>query len=393
MFSVGTNFDSKLIDSLKEYSIYEIYGKLPVDPIGGGIPSVLIKPITIKELAKEIDHAHEHDFKFNYLLNSTCLGNIEYSRKGIKKIIGFLDLLTKLKVDTLTIAIPFLAEFVKENYPHFKIDVSSLAGVNTVKRFKYWQDLGADTITLDLSANRNFSLIKNIINSNFKCDLKIMLNHGCELDCINYNYHSNLVSHQTSRKKQFPLEYCSVCACKLNKMKNLSALIRSPWIRPEDIKIYKNLGVKKFKIVQRKDPTDRIIRCVQAYQQEKYDGNLLDIMNFALNNHTKNMSLKKLIWISTFFIKPYLYNITKLLKNLKLFDIDFDLFVDNSKLDGFIDYFFNHDCQNTTCFACGYCDEIANKVISYNMQKRGQAIKNYETLQRLFLGKKTSLFL
>ena len=36
--SLATNFDDKLIDEIKDYPVYEIYGKLKNDYIGGGRP-------------------------------------------------------------------------------------------------------------------------------------------------------------------------------------------------------------------------------------------------------------------------------------------------------------------------------------------------------------------
>lgn len=37
--SVATNFDDRLIDKLKDYPVYEVYGKLQQDYVGGGRPS------------------------------------------------------------------------------------------------------------------------------------------------------------------------------------------------------------------------------------------------------------------------------------------------------------------------------------------------------------------
>jgi len=34
--SVATNFASALIEALKGFPVYELFGKLPVDPVGGG---------------------------------------------------------------------------------------------------------------------------------------------------------------------------------------------------------------------------------------------------------------------------------------------------------------------------------------------------------------------
>ena len=43
--SVATNFDDNLIEELKKYPVYEVYGKLKEDGIGGGIPSNTLKQV------------------------------------------------------------------------------------------------------------------------------------------------------------------------------------------------------------------------------------------------------------------------------------------------------------------------------------------------------------
>ena len=43
--SLATNFDNRLIEQVKEYPVYEIYGKMKSDLIGGGRPDNTLKNI------------------------------------------------------------------------------------------------------------------------------------------------------------------------------------------------------------------------------------------------------------------------------------------------------------------------------------------------------------
>ena len=47
--SLATNFDNKLIDQIKYYPVYEVYGKMKHDYIGGGRPDN-----TLSNIDKEI---------------------------------------------------------------------------------------------------------------------------------------------------------------------------------------------------------------------------------------------------------------------------------------------------------------------------------------------------
>ena len=48
--SLATNFDNKLIDKIKDYSVYEVYGKMKYDYIGGGRPDNTLLNIDKKSL-------------------------------------------------------------------------------------------------------------------------------------------------------------------------------------------------------------------------------------------------------------------------------------------------------------------------------------------------------
>jgi collagenase-like PrtC family protease len=54
-------------------------------------------------------------------------------------------------------------------------------------------------------------------------------------------------------------------------------LLKSPWIRPEDIPHYEAIGYDRFKITERFKRTPLLLENVRAYENRRYDGNLLDL--------------------------------------------------------------------------------------------------------------------
>ena len=81
-FSVPTNFDDNLILIMDKTKVYEVYGKLPMDFIGGCMGAYTLLSVNKKRLYRHIDCVHKAGLKFNYLLNSVCLGNKEWSISG-----------------------------------------------------------------------------------------------------------------------------------------------------------------------------------------------------------------------------------------------------------------------------------------------------------------------
>jgi len=305
MFSVSTNFDNQFIQLVKSYDVFEVYGKLSHDVIGGCRPSFLLKNISRKRLELEVKEAHENNIEFNYILNANTLNNIEYTKKGMKKILNFINFLCSINVDSVTVTIPYLVILIKKNFPAIKVDVSTVAFVDSIKKFQKWKDLGVNNITLSLSANRDFELLKSLARYYDPSYIKLIVNQGCEMDCIFSHYHASINSSQSNKNNQNPIEYCSF-SCKKKRTENLRTLLCSQWIRPEDLSQYNKLGFNKFKIVQRQDSTERLVRTVKAYCAGSYDGNLLDIVNLVYNitQQYQKINFKTLINYFRYFFKP-----------------------------------------------------------------------------------------
>ena len=392
MFSVPTSFEDYFIGKLSANSVYEVYGKLKYDIFGGGRPSNILPNVSKNKLQTEVRKAHEQGLEFNYLINTSCLGNKEYSSKWLKKAYNFLAYLKDIDVDTLTITIPFLAHFVKRNFPNFKVDVSTLAGVDSINKVNKWRELGVNNITLSMSANRNFNFLNQIkdIGGN---GLKVIVNQACETDCICYNYHANVTSHQSSGGNKFPVEFCSF-ECKYRRIRDLSLLMKASWIRPEDLDYYREKGIYKFKIVQRQDSGARILRALKAYQEESYDGNLFDIVTFMLSlRRSKKAGIltKEILDNFKYFFKPFQVNVYKLYEISNIIDSDIDLYIDNKALQGFLTDLENNNCNNN-CHGCVVCDEWVKKVIVYNPQKLDKVLNNYCEIREKFIDAKDNLF-
>ena len=74
--SIPANYDPDLIPELAELPVTEIYGKFPSDLVGGGRPFYMGTPLSKRDLTDYVARIERHGMVFNYLLNSSCQGNL-----------------------------------------------------------------------------------------------------------------------------------------------------------------------------------------------------------------------------------------------------------------------------------------------------------------------------
>lgn len=276
--SVATNFDNKLLDQISSYPVEDIYGKLTRDFIGGGRASYTTGGINKKILEDHIKHAHKLGIKFNYLLNSVCMGNREWTKRGVKKIRRFLDWLGKIGVDSVTVSIPYLAEIIKKRYPHFLLKIGIFSNIDSSSRARFWENLGADMLTLEsFSINRNFQILEEIRGA-VKCGLQLIANFTCIPNCPMQIYHMVGLSHGSNSSDNAPfIDYC-ILKCSYYLLKDPVMLIKSNWIRPEDIRYYESIEYINFKILERNAPTEVMVSRVKAYSNRTSPDNLLELI-------------------------------------------------------------------------------------------------------------------
>jgi collagenase-like PrtC family protease len=152
-------------------------------------------------------------------------------------------------------------------------------------------------------------------------------------------------------------------------------LLKSPWIRPEDIPHYEDLGYNHFKITERFKRTPLLLEHVRAYETRHYDGNLLDLFTLPRKGAFTPVHLD-------YFIKPEHVNIVKVSELAKVFDLEVRelIYLDNRKLDGFIEQFKTKDCNQTSCSDCQYCETVFKKaavVKDEEVRRAAQRVRDF----------------
>ncbi len=361
---VATNWDLSLIDELAKYPVSDLYGVSDHSIVGGGRPSFLLKKVSEEDIAEYIRKLHEKKMGFSYLLNAPCMNNMEYDQHYHKELLKYLQWISDIGADSVTVTIPFLIQLIKEQFPKLKIRVSTIAHVNSVNRAKFYEMLGADEITLDVMINRDFKTLEQI-QKTVKCKIIVLLTDGCLYQCPFRLYHYNTLGHASQTFQQFERNYVDTCIlnCSIIKFSNPTEVLKARWVRPEDLSHYETIGIDDFKIAGRRMSTQWIINSVKAFSSRKYEGNLIDIiqgfsMSFGgLEQKDPNVKLTETIGKES---KSKLY-------------------IDNTKLNGFIDFFKKQNCV-AMCNECNYCEEWANKSVLLDKEESTRyvdSIKNY----------------
>lgn len=359
--SVPTNWQNDLLPGLNKKNIAVIYGALNKDFVGSGRPSSILTKITKKEAALKIAEIQRHGLKFEYLLSAPCLSNREWTRCGQREIRKLLDWLVGIKVDSVTVGMPYLLQMIKKCYPHLEVNISVGAGISSLVKARYWEDLGADQLTLlSTEVNRDFELLRSMRRT-LSCRLQLIANLPCLHECPFYVYHISSLSHASQAgdiNRGFIIDYYPLL-CKYNKLFSPWRMLAASWIRPEDLHYYEEAGIDKIKLIDRGWKSEHIWRVVEAYTNEKYEGNLLDLFS----DTTKYQAFsEKYFWRRLkYFFHPVKYNPLLYYRRLKPMIFRDPSFLDNSRLEGFIKFFIDGKCKTRNCDECDYCRGFAEK--------------------------------
>ena len=380
-FSVAANYEPSIVPQLSRHPVSEVYGKLPRDLVGGGRPSYLGTDQSFRQLEDYVGALRDAGIRFNYLFNSACLGNREWSRGWQRKFDRLSDKLLKMGTDTFTVSTPYLLEVMRTRHPELRLKVGIFAQVDTPRRARFWEELGADAITLEsFSINRNFARLKEIRDA-VNCDLQLIVNHCCLPNCPMQVYHQNGFAHSSDRTGRLFIDYCFFKCSRLRCL-DPSLYIKSAWIRPEDLGAYEDLGYHSFKLTERGLPSNEVLKRVQAYSARKFEGNLAELLLFCGSGQVQQRGIK---WLLRHFFKPSqvlpwkLKSLYRLADEQGMFSAldELPVRIDGNRLPvDFLEKFRTLDCSNTDCRQCGYCATVAESTVRIDEEYRQRVLQH-----------------
>lgn len=349
---LATNFDDALPRQVSELPVRSFFGGFPVSLTGAGRPPYIIPEVHREGFRRHLQIIHQTGREFYATLNSNDLGLKEYRPGYLEAFLKEVAELLDLGVDGFVVALPALLEVIHRAYPEVPLSVSSFARLRSVSQAEYFLRLGADTLILE-EGDRNFPLIRGLVQTGAR--VEVLTNQTCIRECPFRAHHLNTSSlcSQTGEDRlwfEFPILQCG-----LEVVRDPRKLISSIWVRPEDLSIYEEAGVHRFKISGRNRSTEWLVATARAYAGRAYHGNLLDLLSFVqIKGPSRALTTLSGRGVSPEVVEPL---------RAAFAAVD-DVTIDNDAFPaGFLRRIAATDCEHRSCDECGYCAGVAEKVV------------------------------
>jgi len=351
---VATSWDDELLRGLAGLPVHTVFGKLQRDLVGGGRPSSILPAVDWSDMVRHIALAHDLGFCFNYLWNATSLADAEYSPSYVVEMEEQLRRLVDIGIDGLVVGLPWMIGLAKQVAPDLDVTVSSLIDVVSPREAKQFEAMGADAIVLHHAVNRDFQVLAEI-RASVRCDLELIVNNSCVYQCPYSNCHHVSPSFH-SRTHSLPLLEYELFWCAGRHSRDGAEIIRSRWIRPEDLRVYEERGYDRFKIAGRGRDTAWLLRAARAYAARSYPGDLADIISMS-----QHAPLRLARQRAAEGQGRHAGEWAAIAEDLAPVE---HLGVDNRGIpEDFIQFFTAHDCNTLSCRTCGYCEQVAKKAV------------------------------
>jgi collagenase-like PrtC family protease len=363
--SIPCTWDDELLNSLttiggqpRKYDVFELYGSMRISAIGTGrgADALMGKCLRRKDVESFVQKIHRAGFKFNYTINASCLGNAEYSYRTRKAIYKELEWILSFS-DSVTVAVPYLIELVRQIAGNnVEIVCSILAQIETPQKLEHFVRLGVNRVVLGLSLNRDVRRLAAMKKAS-PVSLEILANDSCLFECPFRLLHYNENSHASRFKGLFYPDY-SLTKCLIERIDHPEELLKSRWIRPEDLHYYESI-VDVVKISGRGKTTRWVSNAVNAYASGTYSGNIFDILTVVpLPSHE---------------------NGTSHTGDGQAFHLM------NDVLDKYMARFYAGGNECVDCNTCQYCRRFAEKHIAINADAVASIKKRLESKVRPLL--------
>lgn len=359
-YKIGCNFDMDLLYGVcklneinDEVQINEFYGSDRSHAALTARPDFRLPDVSKSFFEDYIHRCNEAGIRFNYTLNTPYPGSKKELTHKKDKIMDFIKYLEDIGVSMVMVAHPLMAEMVRKASSNIGIEVSTIAHIDAITQIKAWKDkYGIEKVCNNLLKNRSIKFLESAASY---CNrngiiLDLMVNEFCgnggRTDEYIYGTHciyrdscylchaENVTEEDANLLNGYPMRDC------INSRTEAAIWLKMRFIRPEDIDKYVGIGINHFKITGRTAGADYILKIAEAYIRKSWDGNLLSLWKQLETIYTKvNENENK---------QP--------------------IFIDNKKLSGFIDYWFDnpeHECANEACGeTCIYCDLFYEQSVS-----------------------------
>ena len=350
---LASNFDDALIQGTAALPVSTFFGNFPVGLTGGGRPPHILPQIDDERFRAHVRTIHAQGRKFFATLNSNDLGLKEYTPGFERAFLDEVGRLLDLGVDGFVVAVPLLIEMIHRAYPEVPISVSTFARIRTVTQGEFFLRLGASILVIE-EANRDFALLRGLVRRG--ASVEILVNQTCLQGCPFRGHHLNTSSLASQPGQPCPaLEY-PIAECGWEMVQDPRRLVGAIYVRPEDLEVYEDIGISRFKVSGRNKPTGWLVRAASAYAHRTYSGDLLDILSYV--------QVRAPLHYLRSITPPASAPAEEVVELRDAYGRLGEVSIDNRAYPkGFLRRIAATDCEHTSCDECGYCGTVAQKVL------------------------------
>lgn len=220
------------------------------------------------------------------LLNATIESQDDFSPNKIKVLFDYIEKITEYWLTSISVTNMLYMTLLKKKFPDIRYFSSVNCRLKTVEQAIFFQKLWIDVLTIDRDINRDINLIKKI-EKRTGLEIQLMLNEPCIKNCPFRNTHFETVAYNS--EKIFSWEFEDYTCYPMIK-ENKRLFFRIPFVRPEDLKYYKEF-VNHFKLVTRDASNEKIKFLIDIYNKETYSWNLIDIFDIEKDQYLSKLNI------------------------------------------------------------------------------------------------------
>ena len=283
-YAIGFNWESELVDFARELNlkskdkIFEFFGSPAFSFFGGATTYPRVKDVSFEKVEKKVKYVKSKGIEFDYLINASVFPKIN-SGDSFKQAINYLEFIKNLNPEIITVGNEETLNFIIKHFPEFKINLSIVLAIKSLNRaeafFKKYSNIRR--IVLHQTLNRDKKELEKHIKlaHKYNVEVELLVNEICLYDCPNMKAHYNYLGKISQSKMNSNLKFFDYC-CKV-RSENPLEFLNACWIRPEDVKIYEEMGVDILKIAGRGESNKYLKRIMGAFIKREYRGNIMNL--------------------------------------------------------------------------------------------------------------------
>ena len=261
-------------DASKGIRVGEVYGVLADGgPVGHGRSRTSVVEVSRDSAADFRQFLTEKDLRLTYLLNAPFSFNGTDEQR--KQLDAYLDwILEELRPSALTITSHELMQRVRQLDNEIPIHVSTIAAVKNVADLEKFMDVHPNRVVPHHDVGKDWKALEGLVQFGNKhgVEVEMMATESCLLHCSMRKAHYEYLAREI---KDGPFH----TTCNARKLTNpREFLLAGGVIRPEDMGLYVDMGVKYFKLTGRSKPAEWLVEVANAYVNRGYDGNLIRLL-------------------------------------------------------------------------------------------------------------------